>query len=110
MLRIPCPYLEGVVELRRERDRHIREFHPDLFPTYFDQFVLTVADPDEVRLDDLRDATRLFSRWFREVKGGKFIVVAIVSEPPSARRRRVRTAYVARRLVRRTVEWKRDSR
>jgi len=109
VLRIPCPYLGSVVELTTERERHIQDTHPDLLPAYFDQFAVTVADPGEVRLDEFRDAMRLFSRWFPEVKGGKFIVVAIVSNPAPARRHWVRTPYIAKRLVTRTVEWKRDS-
>ena len=110
MLRIPCPYLESVVEMTREREAHIQVRHPDLLPGHIDQLVLTVADPDEVRRDEYRDATRLFSRWFPEVKGGKFITVAIVSDRFPAERHWIRTAYITRRPVRRKVEWKRDSR
>ena len=110
MVFFACPYLGGPVELTRERERHVRNRHPELLPGCFDQFVLTVADPDEVRLDELRDTTRSFSRWFPELKGGKFITVAVVSDRSPAERHWIRTAYVTRRLVRRKVEWKRDSR
>ena len=104
---IPCPYLAHLVELTEEREGHILEEHPDLLPRYWGQLLRTVADPDEVRKDARYGATRLFSRWFDEVEGGKFIVVAIMSQPPPAKRDWVLTAYIARRLGRRVIEWKR---
>jgi hypothetical protein len=33
MTRFPCPYLGGEVELSDDREQHIAEHHPDLFPT-----------------------------------------------------------------------------
>ncbi len=32
-----CPYLGGEVELSDERESHIAEAHPELFPVYVDQ-------------------------------------------------------------------------
>jgi len=34
MTRYPWPYLRGEVELTEEREQHIAERHPDLFPLY----------------------------------------------------------------------------
>jgi hypothetical protein len=104
----PCPYLHGTVELTEERRGHILLKHPDLLPEYLDQFVRTLADPDEVRRDPRFPATRLFSRWFENIKAGKFIVVAVVSDPPPEERHWVVTAYIAGRLVQGAMEWKRS--
>jgi hypothetical protein len=48
-LRLHCPYLHGDVELTEERERHIRERHPDLLPKYRDGIAEVLSDPDEVR-------------------------------------------------------------
>ena len=49
MTRLACPYLRGDVELTAERERHIRERHPDLLPEHRDQLSQTLANPDQVR-------------------------------------------------------------
>jgi len=48
-LRFRCPYLHGDVELTEERERHIRERHPDLLPKYRDRVADTLSEPDQVR-------------------------------------------------------------
>ena len=35
-MNLRCPYLKTHVELTEERERHIREKHPDLLPQYRD--------------------------------------------------------------------------
>jgi len=37
MMRLPCAYLHGDVELNDERELHIAERHPDLLPDYRDR-------------------------------------------------------------------------
>ncbi len=105
---LPCPYLGGTVELTDERQQHILSKHPDFLPEYFNQLAQTVADPDEVRQDNRFPATRLFARWFTDVKGGKFVVVAVVSDPPPQNRHWIVTAYIARKLAQGAIEWKRN--
>lgn len=105
---LPCPYLGETVELTDERQQHILSKHPDFLPEYFNQLAQTVADPDEVRRDSRFPATCLFARWFTDVKGGKFVVVAVVSDPPPQNRHWIVTAYIARKLAQGAIEWKRN--
>jgi hypothetical protein len=63
-----------MVELTDERQQHILVKHPDLLPEHFDHLAKTVADPDQVRRDDRFPGTRLFARWFDNLKGGKFLI------------------------------------
>jgi hypothetical protein len=105
---LPCPYLGGTVELTDERRQHILSKHPDFLPEYFDQLAETLANPDEVRRDSRFPATRLFAHWFKSVKGGEFVVVAVVSDPPPQERHWIVTAYIARKLQQGAIEWKRN--
>ena len=107
MTLFPCPYLGMLVELTDERQRHILLKHPDLLPEYIDYVAETLAEPDEVRRDSRFPATRVFARWCESVKGGKFVVVVVVSDPPPMERYWVVTAYIARKLTQEVVEWKR---
>jgi hypothetical protein len=107
MTTLPCPYLNTEVELTDEREQHIRDKHPELLPTYRAQLIQTVADPDEVRRDSRFPNSLLFSHWFPEVKGGKFVVVVVVADPSPAERYWIVTAYVARQLSGGTMIWKR---
>ena len=77
----PYPYLGVLVELTDERRRHILLKHPDLLPEYIDYVAETLAEPDEVRRDSRFPATRVFARWCESVKGGKFVVIGVVSDP-----------------------------
>ena len=107
MTRLPCPYLKTEVELTDEREAHIREKHPELLPQHRDHLIHTLADPDDVRRDTRFPNSLLFSHWFPDVKGGKFVVVVVVADPPPAERYWVVTAYVARQLSGGTVTWTR---
>ena len=75
-----CPYLSGDVELSPERERHIAENHPYLLPKYRDLIAETLAEPDQIRISARFKNARLFTRWFDNVRGGKYIVVVVVSE------------------------------
>jgi hypothetical protein len=103
-----CPYLSGDVELSTERERHIAENHPDLLPKYRDHIAETLAAPDQIRISvQFRDA-RLFSRWFDTVRGGKHVVVVVVTGSDSVSRHWIITAYIARKLAGGEIEWKRS--
>ena len=109
MNRFPCPYLASEIELTDERMAHIRAGHPELILGFSDRIARTLADPDEVRGDPRFPATRLFSRWFEDLLGGKMVVVAVVTEVEGglAVRHWVVTAYVARRITQGIIEWSR---
>ena len=104
----PCPYLDVQVELTEERERHIAERHPDLLPEHRQRIGDTLTDPDQVRRSTRFANARLFSRWFESVRGGKYVVVVVVSQFGPDGRYWTITAYIARKLVEGEIEWKRD--
>ena len=104
----PCPYLKTEVELSEDRESHVATTHPDLLPEYQSQMEQTLAEPSEVRRSTRMNAARLFSRWFDDVRHGKFVVVVVVSEIAPTMRNWIITAYMARRLAEGEIEWKKD--
>jgi hypothetical protein len=100
--------LKGEVELTEERECHIAERHPDLLPDYRKHVEETVAAPDQVRRSVRFGNARLFSRWYTDVKKGKYVVVVVVSEPDAVNRHWIITAYLTRRLAEGEVEWTRS--
>jgi hypothetical protein len=107
MRRFACPYLGGEVELGESREVHIAEAHPDLLPAHRRLLVQTLADPDAVRLSARSSNARLFTRWYDGLRGGKYVVVAVVSEAATGRHWVV-TAYAARKLAEGVSEWRKD--
>ena len=107
MRRFACPYLQGEVELTEARERHIAERHPDLLPEYRERIVATLADPDQVRQSIRFGSAKLFSRWHTDVRGGKYVVVVVVSEREPYERHWIITAYMARKLAQGEIEWER---
>jgi hypothetical protein len=107
MSRFPCPYLAGEVDLTEERERHIAERHPDLLPEHRHQTAETLADPDQVRKSVRFGSTRLFARWYADLRQGKHVVVVVVSEREPSARHWIITAYMARTLAREGIEWER---
>lgn len=108
MSRFPCPYLRGEVEWTEERERHIAERHPDLLPTFRERIGETLLDPDQIRRSIRFGSARLFSRWYTGPRGGKHVVVVVVSEPAPGGRHWIITAYFARKLAEGETEWKRS--
>ncbi|MGH2351786.1 MAG: hypothetical protein ACRDI2_11700 [Chloroflexota bacterium] len=107
MAQFRCPYLSGKVDLTPEREQHITEHHPDLLPQHFGLVVDTLADPDQVRRSRRSSNARLFTRWFPALRGGKYVIVVVIAEPPP-RRSWVITAYMAGRLAGGDIEWQRS--
>lgn len=104
----PCPYLDSDVELTDEREHHITLRHPDLLPEYRQCIPDTLMFPDRVTLSSRMKNARLFSRWFDSVRGGKYVVVVVVSDIVPTENHWIITAYIARRLARGgNVEWER---
>ncbi|OIP29184.1 hypothetical protein AUK22_03430 [bacterium CG2_30_54_10] len=108
MAKFFCPYLKGEVELTDERAQHIGERHPELLPENVNRLVETLAQPDEVRRSTWFQNAKLFSRWFEDFRGGKFVVAVVVTGFGTPKRHWIITAYVARKLVEGEVEWKQN--
>jgi hypothetical protein len=107
MMKYPCPYLKGEVELTDERERHIAERHPDLLPEHQKWIEEALAQPDQVRRSVRYGSARLFSRWYTDLRQGKHVVVVVVSERDPNERHWIITAYIARALAEGEIEWKR---
>ncbi len=107
MEKLPCKYLGGFVEWTAEREGHIADNHPDLMPAHRGKIAETLADPDQVRRSVRLGSARLFSRWFSGVKGGKHVVVVVVSDV-AKQRHWIITAYIARKLAEGELEWKKN--
>jgi hypothetical protein len=73
------------VELTDEREQHIAAHHPDFLPQHRFRIGETLADPGEIRQDGDYPNTRLFFRWYDDLRDGKFVVVAVVSDLPDTR-------------------------
>lgn len=76
-------------------------------PEHRNYIALTLAEPDQVRRSKRFADARLFSRFAADVKGGRHIVVVVVSDT-GARRHWIITAYMTRVLVRGDIEWQRS--
>ena len=101
-----CPYLGGRVELTDEREAHIRDYHPEALTPGRDLIGRTLRDPDLIRRDQRDPAnTRLISRWYDQVRGGRHVVVSVVREPG---RDWVVTAFTAEWVEERDIEWTRS--
>jgi hypothetical protein len=100
--------LQGKVELTVERERHIASTHPDLLPDYESQLVETVKDPDEVRRSKRFSNARMFCKWFKSIRGGKYIVVVVISDARPIKRHWIITSYITRKLIHGQIEWKKD--
>ncbi len=105
---IKCPYLDSEVEFNDEREKHITDQHPDILPQYRDKIIETVKTPDEVRNSNRFARAKLFSKWYDDVKNGKYVVVVIVSEEPPKNRHWIITSYISRKLMGGKFEWKRS--
>lgn len=108
MTRFSCSYLQGEVELTEEREQHIAERHPDLLPEYRECIAETLADPDQVRRSVRFGNARLFGRWFDSIRGGKHVVVVVVTDVAPTHRYWIVTAYLSRKLAEGDVEWQRN--
>ncbi len=68
---------------------------------------MTLADPDTIRQSSRFSDGLLFSRWLTDVRGGKYVVVVVVSDQTPVERHWVITAYIARKLAEGTTLWHR---
>ncbi len=103
-----CPYLGGDIELTQEREIHIAGQHPDLFPEFRGQIEETLAVPDRIVRSARVGNAYLFSRWYNGVRGGKYVVVVVLTESGASPRRWIVTAYLARKLAGGEIVWARS--
>jgi len=103
-----CPSLGGQIELTAERERHIAERHPDLLPEHRPCMMETIQGPDRIRRSARIGQALLFSKWFAGLRGGKHVVVVVMTDPGPSPRRWVITAYLARQLAGGETIWKKD--
>jgi hypothetical protein len=88
-------------------EAHVAERHPDLLPEHRERIGTTLADPDQVRHSRRLGAAKWFSRSFSDVKGGKHVVVVVVSSGEDGGHWII-TAYITRKLAEGEVEWARS--
>ena len=100
-----CPYLKRDVILTDERYDHIKNQHPDLLPDYESAVEETVLDPDSVRKSARFQNARMFTKYFNNIRGGKYAVVVVVSDTQPEQRDWIITAYITRKLSDGEIEW-----
>lgn len=104
-----CPYLGAQVELTDEREAHIRRLHPEVLTPARNLLADTMAEPDSVRRDyDDPDRTRHFSRWYDDLRGGRHLVVVVVTDEVPARRHWIVTVYASVEFEERDILWERS--
>lgn len=108
MILMPCPFLKEWVRLSAEREAHVRGNHSAFGSRLRDLVRETLADPDEIRWSRNDEALLLFWRWYPAVLGGKHVAVVVVLDSSGRTAPWIVTAYVARKLVRGAVAWRRN--
>jgi hypothetical protein len=103
-----CPYLGGEVELTDERERHIHERHADLIPGLEDLVGGTLLGPDAIHPSASYPTRLLFSRWYSELLGGKYVLVAVETQPVEPMRYWIVTAHMLRKPVPGEAIWRRS--
>ena len=94
------------MNLTDERKKHIADNHPDLLPRYEEQIREALNNPDQIRISERFKNAHLFSKWFDNILGGKYIVAVVVSEEWPEDRHWIITAYITRRLSGGKSVWK----
>jgi hypothetical protein len=51
---------------------------------------------------------KLFSKWYADLRGGRYVVVVVVSDAGQKRQPWIITAYVARKLKEGEIEWRKS--
>lgn len=103
-----CPYLHGEVEMSLEREEHIQSRHPDFLPEFKSKIAEVLANPDQIRKSNRFVNAKLFTRWFDDVRAGKFVVIVVVTDHAPNLRHWIITAYMARKIVEGEIEWNKN--
>lgn len=104
----PCDYLNSNVEMTEERAAHIAERHPELLPDHEKLIAKTLAEPDQIRCSPRFGNARLFTRWYTDLRRGKYVVAVVVSERSPNERHWIVTAYLTGKMAKGIVEWERN--
>jgi hypothetical protein len=100
-----CPYLKRNVVLTDERYELIMKQHPELLPEYEDALKETINDPDTVRKSMRFQNALLFTKFFDNIRAGKYAVAVVISDFLPDPRDWIITAYIARKITQGGVEW-----
>ena len=87
-----------------ERYAHVLLGHADLALAYWARVSETLADPDQVYRSSINVNSRLFSRWYDDLR--KNIIVVAISDPGG--RHWLATAYMTRKFPKDEVLWARN--
>ncbi len=69
----------------------------------------TLEDPDQIRSSSRFKNSLLFTRWFDNIRSGKYVVVVVIINTKSPSRRNwIITSYIARKLTGGTIEWQKN--
>jgi hypothetical protein len=79
-----------------------------LLPDHREHVIQTVNDPDQVRRSARVGNAKLFTRLYPDPRGGKYVVVVVISDPVGKKHPWIITAYMVRRLREGEVEWQRS--
>lgn len=79
--------------------------HPELLPEYEPAVKEAVINPDSVRKSARFQNARLFTKFFENIRGGKYTVVVVVSDTKPEQRDWIITAYITRKLSDGEIEW-----
>jgi hypothetical protein len=71
--------------LTDQREQHIAEAHPDLLPGQLERIADTLANPDQVLRSVRSGNARLFTHWYNDLLGGKYVVVVMSDLAPAVR-------------------------
>jgi len=92
------------IEITKERWKHVCEQHPEM-KSYFDNMIITLDDPDVIRISKSDGTVRLYYRFFESLLKGKYILVVVKSN----KRNFLVTAYVTDYIKIGEEIWKRKS-
>jgi hypothetical protein len=97
------------VELSDDRYQHILKEHPEVLPEHEKEILETILSPQQIRKSKRFSSARLFTKWFENVRGGKYMVIVVVSDiTAKGDRHWIITAYIARKITEGEIEWKED--
>jgi hypothetical protein len=104
----PCPHLNTSVELSEDRERHICSHHPDLLPQHRKRIIEAIGDPDQIRRSSRDGNAKLFTKWFSDLRGGKYVVAVVICNSGHLKKPWMITAYMARKLAEGEIEWEKS--
>ncbi|HPS58749.1 MAG TPA: hypothetical protein PK514_11650 [Spirochaetota bacterium] len=78
---------------------------PELLPDFEPAVKEAVVNPDSVRKSARFQNARLFTKFFENIRGGKYTVVVVVSDTKPEQRDWIITAYITRKLSDGEIEW-----